>query len=209
MTNLPAVPSDQNSLALAPEFLNQLETREDYENAFTMVAERKNQMIWWEADLILNYYKKFHQQHLDVYRAGQLLDDSTVKYYLRTASAFPAEARIPTITFSHHYQASYADEWDSKTLTFKTEKRFFYAEQAADNGLSTRRLRTIMDQDKKKTEQNVTIIPCDHCLGTEGEINHYMIYISKRGNTPITADLHPTCFDRVRDFIYHGGQKNS
>lgn len=196
MNNLPAlVEEEQNPLAISPAFLSTLKTREDYENAFTLVSERKNQFIWLEADLILNYYRKFLGQHLDVYRAGQLLSDSTVKYYLRTASAFPAETRLPSISFNHHYLASFADEWDSKTLDFKGEKRFNYTEKASDGEMSTRKLKETIENDQKELAKEDDIRECYYCSKGQN-LYQYTIYrngLPKMETIKIIA--HIDCFE--------------
>jgi hypothetical protein len=200
MDILPAVVENSNPLAISPAFLNSLETRSDYENAFTMVSEQKNQCTWLEADLILNYYKKFLGQHLDVYKAGQLLSDSTIKYYLRTASGFPAETRLPSVSFNHHYMATYADQWDSKTLGFKGDKRFTYIHRASDEGMSTRKLKEEIDQDQKELAKEEDKRECYYqCsnLGTpKPPLFDYVIY--RKGSPkadPLKITAHEDCFN--------------
>jgi hypothetical protein len=198
---LAVIPNTDNSLALSSEFLSSLKTREDHENAFTMVTEKKNQCLWYEADIILNYYKKFLGQELDVYRAGQLMNSSTIKYYLRTASGFSPEFRIPSISFNHHYQASLSDQWDSKTLEFKGDKRYTYTAKAADEQLSTRKLQAVIAEDQEKLAKNITEFPCQFCQKKLIEqIETFTIY--KNGptrTTPVIIHAHELCMETVLD----------
>lgn len=207
MRNLPALITPTNTeLSLSQEFLNSLQTPQDYEQAFQQVTEQKNQMIWWEADLILSYYKKYLKP-LDVYRAGQLMNDSTVKYYLRTAAGFPPESRIPNISFNHHYQATMADEFDSKSLQFKGERRYEYAGRSADEELSTRKLKEIIHDDEVGRPKKVEDLPCHWCHNNEGiatSVLLYTIYRSGQKSTPTKLDLHEECFDKWLDTMYEG-----
>lgn len=207
MSDLPALltNSPESDIALSDDFLDTLKTPQDYENAFTLVSQQKNTRIWWEADLILSYYKKFLGKHLDVYRAGQLMNNSTVKYYLRTASGFPPETRIPSISFNHHYQASFADEWDSKTLQFGGDKRFLFAEKATDDQMSVRKLREVLDDEKEKMAKKVEEIPCESCQNKEGYTSpalKYTIYTSGKRKDPVVLHLHEQCFDEMLDHIH-------
>lgn len=194
--DLPALRSDGTELALSPRFFESLKTPQDYEAVFQQVTENKNKLIWWEADIILSYYQKFLGKHLDIYRAGQLLNDSTIKYYLRTASAFPAETRIPNISFNHHYQASFADEWDSKTLRFNGEKRFHYSEEAADNGWSTRKLKFEMELEKEKATKVEEELLCAFC--TQPKNVTYFTLFEKGKNDPIMKlTAHKDCIQQL------------
>lgn len=203
--SLPALLVDSpNNLSIPAEFLSSLETRQDYEAAFSTVSQSKNQMIWWEADLILAYYKKFLGQHLDVYRAGQLMNNTTIKYYLRTASGFPAEFRLPSISFNHHYQATFADEWDSKTLKFQGDKRFTYVEKAADESMSTRKLKETIDIENEAKPKREELV-CDWCKNKEGltaPVISYVVY-KKDGkkNSPLDLPFHEFCFDKLLDYV--------
>lgn len=199
MSDIPALSliSSNSELSLPSEISQQLNSPEDYENAFQQVTEQKNTFIWWEADLIFDYWKKYLKP-LDVYRAGQLLSSNTVKYYLRTAAGFPPHTRIPAISFSHHYQATFADEWDSRTIEFKGERRFLYAENASDEGWSVRKLKEKMQDDEEKRAKNIEDFECAFCSDTKEQVFKYSTY---RFGTPKMAPqkfyAHQSCLDTM------------
>ena len=73
---------------------------------------------------------------------------STISNYTRASLAFPVEKRNHALSFSAHFQASYADSFDDKTQEFKTEERFRWLDKAADENLSTRQIQKQIQEEK-------------------------------------------------------------
>lgn len=185
-----------HDLSLPQEALEQLKTPEDYENAFQTVAEQLNNRVWWIADLIGSYARKFPKYELDIYKSGQQMSQSSYRYYLRTALAFSPEQRNPMLTFSHHYQASWIDEYDPKKKRFVGDRRFQMLEHAADNGLSSRALATIVSTEKRTMAQKEPLpVACEYCHENLPErVREYKLYtIGTPHEKPVRLQLHPDC----------------
>jgi hypothetical protein len=196
-----ALAPTNTELSLPTEALAQLRKPSDYEHAFQMVAEQMNSRVWWIADLIASYTTKFPKYELDVYRNGQQMSQSAYRYYQRTAFAFPPETRNPALTFSHHYQASWADEYNRKDHTFNGDKRFDWLAIAMDKSLSSRALGTEVAMEKRHKETGTDPHHCIFCLKTEGQTFLYSIYKHALPKTkPVKLYLHEECFATVLQF---------
>jgi hypothetical protein len=75
---------------------------------------------------------------------------STVISYIRVAKAFPQDKREPILSFSAHYQASYADSFNDSTQEFEGEKRFEWINKAAEGQLSTREIAQGVQEEKSR-----------------------------------------------------------
>jgi hypothetical protein len=146
-TNTALVP--QNAISLDPAIVTKLETWEDHLSFYLQLEEGSTVFSWLKADTLVHLMERFGEQSLEKFANEVSQKRSTVINYVRTAKAFPPEKRIPTLSFSAHFQASYADSYDTQKGEFMSEKRFDWVEKAADEGFSTRKLAEEIKVEKK------------------------------------------------------------
>lgn len=203
--NLAPVLTRTNSLALDPNIKQQLSTWEDHVNYYVLLEEASNTASWIKADVLLNLIDKFGDESINNF-AGQINQKgATVTNYIRVAKAFPPETRNPMVSFSNHFQASFADSYDSNSKEFIGEKRFEWIEKAAEEGYSTRKLQDEIQHEKEKEKKGVDIVPCYKCGKNDGEIMRCVFYVFGNRNKAERFELHKGCYEQVVEFA-HGNQ---
>jgi len=138
-----------NELALAPDIKSQLTTWEDHISYYLQLTETANSFSWQKADVLLNLVETFGNKSMEKIAHDIGEPRSTVVNYVRTAKAFNPEARNPIVSFTHHFQASFADSYNEKDGKFDTNKRFEWLVKAVDDNLSTRRLKEQVKETKE------------------------------------------------------------
>lgn len=120
--------------------IDKLETWEDHVSFYLQLEEGSSAFAWLKADTLAHLLTKFGDSSIEKFANEINQKRSTVVNYLRTAKAFSSEQRIPSVSFSAHFQSSFADSYDTTKGEFVSNNRFKWIEKAADEGLSTRRL---------------------------------------------------------------------
>lgn len=203
--NLPAVLSE-TPFGLDTNVFQNLTSYEDVLDFATQLQQGSAAWSWAHADFYNYVSDKFGNSTIQGLSKSLKIPEATIASYIRTARAFPQEKRVINATFSHHFQAAQADEYDKATKTYKGSARFDWIDKAADESWSTRHLYHEIQRTKKLRELNVTVLPCVFCKKNTGEIATYAIYASGIRRDPERVELHRECYLKVLDFIYHGNE---
>lgn len=131
--------------------LEKLEDYEDYLSFYMSLEEATGAVAWLKADMLYRMVQKLGENSLMQLSQDLKQARSTVINYVRVARAFPADKREPIVPFSTHFQASFADSYDEKSGTFKSDERFKWVEKAAVEGISTRELQKQIKEQKAIT----------------------------------------------------------
>jgi len=192
-------------LGLTKEIEKNLETWEDHVSYYVQLSEASNSFSWIKADILLHLAEKFGDSSIEKISNDIGEAPSTVANYVRVARAFPPKTRDPILSFSHHYNASFADSYDESRGEFVTENRFGWVERAANENLSTRRLREEIKDDKDTHGQDETFAPnCDFC-GTEGHnVKKHVFWCP--GGKSVKFMLHPDCFEDIIRYVESQGK---
>ena len=193
----------QKLVTIDQELISKLDSWEDHISAFMQIDEISSAYSWLKADILFHLVYKFGVKSLEKFSQEVRQPRSTVINYVRTSRAFPADKRIPELSFSHHFQASYADDYDDKTNQFKSDHRFEWLEKAIDEDLSTRRLAERIQGEKKKLAPP-EIIACTFCKLTEGEVKTYALYSLENHKSLEKFELHDECYNQVVSLINQG-----
>jgi len=177
---------------------------EDWITYYLQLGEASNSFSWYRADLLLALLEKFGEGSAEKFSSDVGEARSTVINYVRTARAFPPEKRIGTLSFTHHFQASYADSFDEKTQEFDSENRFEMLEKAADKKLSTRALQDEVKESKREDYKEIKT--CEFSGVSSEKVARYVFY-SPENHESASFYLHPNAFKEIVTHIKNG-QKN-
>lgn len=154
-----AIPSQH---LLDTNILEKLTTYEDFLAFYLSLEEASGALSWVKADLFVKFAEKHGYDSVEALSKDIKQPKSTITNYIRTGKAFPIEKRIPTLSFSHHFQSSFIDSFNGEE--FSSEERFKLVERAADENLSTRQIAEIVkgireeDPAKKEAETQLNRI---------------------------------------------------
>lgn len=173
----------EQQIGLSPEVFNNLKTYDDFVGFYIQLEQVSSGFSWMKADLLVEMDKKLGDSSLRELGKSLRQPYSTTTNYIRAARAFPPEKRDVGASFSLHFQASFADSYDEKSKSFKTDERFKWLEEAIDNNYSTRQLAEMI-QEKK---QNILVEGGDEQAERKQEvkkivqqINSALVAISKK-----------------------------
>lgn len=188
-------------VSLDPEIIANFSSWEDWVTYYLQLGEASNSFSWYKADLLLHLYKKFGEGSLDKFSTDVGESKSTVVNYVRTARAFPSEKRIPSLSFTHHFQASFADSYNEKDREFEGETRFEMIEKAADTQMSTRALQDEVKESKKEDYHEPKT--CDFTGITSDKVVRFVFYSPE---TRLTEKffLSPEAFKEIVTYIKDG-----
>ena len=189
-------------LGLTRELADQLTTWEDHVSALIQSTETSSSLSWIKADILLHLTTKFGEDSLT--KISQEINEpiSTVANYVRTARAFTIDRRDPTLSFSHHYNASFSDSYDEGQKQFTTDNRYEWIDRASDEKYSTRRLRNEIKDHKEDKPEDASIAPtCDFCKIEGHTVQKYVFFCPTQRGVSVKKMLHPDCFQDVIDFI--------
>ncbi len=194
-------------IALDEATKNKLVNWEDFISYYLQLHEAENSFSWIKADVLLALAEKFGDQSLEKVSTDIGQPRSTVVNYVRTARAFPEEKRDPSISFSHHFQASFADSYDEHKGVFASDTRFDWVEKAVNEQLSTRSMRDEI-QDKKQEIANKfpTVEKCDFCKQAGGLMNKYVFFVPNSGKQSNKFKFHPDCYTQLLKYISEYGE---
>lgn len=182
---------DKNEIA-------KLQGWEDWITYYLQLGEASNSFSWYKADLLLALFGKFGEGSLDKFASDVKEPKSTVINYVRTARAFPPEKRIAHLSFTHHFQASYADSFNEKTKEFEGEERYELLAKAADSGLSTRALQDEVKESKKTDYKEIKT--CEFSGVSSEKVGRFIFY-SPELHLAEKFYLHPDAFKEIVNYI--------
>ena len=146
--------SDLNPIGLDSTILSKLETYEDYLSYYQQIDEAAGAFTWLKADTLAQMAKTMGDKSLEQLGKDIREKKSTVSNYVRTARAFPMDKREPAVSFSTHFQASFADSFNDKQGEFQGEKRFEWIKKAAEQNLSSNQVYRGIQEAKVKALEN-------------------------------------------------------
>ncbi len=199
-----AIVNQDIPVALDQSEIAKLQAWEDWVTYYLQLGEASNSFSWYKADLLLALFQKFGGDSLDKFATDVKEPRSTVTNYVRTARAFPAEKRIPHLSFTHHFQASYADSYNEKTKEFEGENRYELLEKAADSNLSTRALQDEVKESKKDDYHEIKT--CEFSGVSSQKVGRFVFYSPELGLTE-KFYLHPDAFKEIVSYIRNGRRK--
>lgn len=180
----------------------QLETWEDHVQAYQQANEATDEVMWYKVDILCSLLEKFGKSSLAEFSRQVKEKETTFVSYVRTARAFPPEKRIAAVPFETHLRASYADPY--KNQQFLGENRFKMLEMAADQELSSRKVRKIIHDEKMKKTLQVEIIPCWWCGLDSGEIIDHIFYSPHVFRQATHYHVHQLCFSFMQLALERG-----
>lgn len=143
-----ALTPQEMPVGLDHNILNKLNDYEDYLSFYIQLEEASGAVAWLRADMLYQMVQQLGENSLNQLAQDLKQPRSTVINYVRVARAFPMEKRQAIVPFSAHFQASFADSYDEKSGTFKSDTRFQWVEKVAADGLSTRALQKEIKEQK-------------------------------------------------------------
>lgn len=201
MNNSLALASRDIPLYLDPEETKELQTWEEWITYYLQLSEASNAFSWHKADFLSQLYDKFGGESLEKFAADVGEPRSTVVNYVRVSRAFPPDKRVPHLSFTHHYQASFADSYDEAKKEFVTDSRFQIIEGAADRNISTRELKEEIKEAKEENTAGAILPICEYCKkDTLGAIK-YVLFAPNTGKESVRFMLHPECVEEIVKFI--------
>jgi len=190
-------------LYLDDDAVRDLITWEDWVTTYLQLNEATNSVSWLKADFLVKLYEKFGGGSLEKFASDVGEPRSTVTNYVRASRAFPPGARVPHLSFTHHYQASFADSYDESKKEFATDTRFKVIENAADRKISTRQLKDEILESKERPSQVST--SCDLCKKKTTSYQKFVFFAPGTGQEADKYTFHKKCYARVQKFIKNYG----
>jgi hypothetical protein len=193
--------SQDYPLYLDDESVAGLTTWEEWISTYLQLNEATNSVSWLKADFLRKLHEKFGGESLEKFATDVGEPRSTVANYVRVSRAFPPGARVPHLSFTHHYQASFVDSYDEAKKEFATDKRFEVIEEAGARNISTRQLKDEI-QDIKEKEQTPQIKDvCDFCKQQASKYKKYVFFSPNSGNEADKFKLHEDCYSEIIEYI--------
>lgn len=195
-------------ISLDKETKKNLVNWEDFVSYYLQLSEAANSFSWIKADVLLALAEKFGDQSLEKISSDIGEPASTVVGYVRVARAFPADKRDPMVTFSHHYQASFADSYNEKGGDFSGEERFKWIEKVAETNMSTRSLREEISEAKEEKQLGHPIEDlCALCHKNGVDVEKYVFFKPGTGKPGDKFKFHALCYMKIIKFIADYGEK--
>lgn len=188
-------------MGLSENLASRLDTWEDHVSYYISLSEASNSFSWIKADILHHLTEKFGESSLEKISHDINEPASTVASYVRVARAFPVEKRDQTLSFSHHFQASFADSYDESKGEFTTNNRFEWIERAADENLSTRRMKEEIKETKGVDTGWKSVDKCDFCQISSPTVTKYVFFSPTQKGNSVKYMLHPDCFQDIIDYI--------
>ena len=195
-------PVENVPVQLSPEILSRLQSYEDFLSYYIQLDQASTAVSWVKADLLVHMSKKLGIKGIESLARDIKQPRSTIVNYVRTAKAFALNQRDYGVSFSHHFQASFADEYDDETGTFLTDKRFGWVNKAGDESLSTRELQDQIQRTKKKEELGDPFEHCSYCGKNSGNVKKWILYSPGNRKHITRMELHEDCYLIILDFIH-------
>ena len=142
---------DSPMIGLNKNILKSITSYEDFISYFLELEQSSMAVSWIKADLFIAFVEKFGQASIAALAKDIKQPASTIVSYIRTARAFDPEKRFPEISFSHYFQASFADSYENGEFT--GEKRYELIGRAIDEKMSTRQVAREAKQTKEENPE--------------------------------------------------------
>lgn len=191
METLPTVTGD-SSLGLSKTFFDKYKSLDEKQDLYAEIKQAAAASSWMQADFFKYLWEESDEYTLNKFSGTVGEPPGTINNYIRTAQAFDTSARNPMLTFSHHFQASLADPYDSRTKKFQSNHRFKWLEEAADNRWTTRKLNEEIMRHKKVKELG-TPVPCAWCKKTDTTVIPFNFFNSQSKHTD-HLNFHKSCY---------------
>ena len=188
-------------MGLSENLASHLETWEDHVSYYIQLSEASNSFSWIKADILKHLTEKFGESSLEQISKDINEPASTIASYVRVSRGFPVDKRDQTLSFSHHFQASFADSYDESKGAFTTDKRFDWIEKAADENLSTRRMKEEIQEAKGVDTGWKSVDKCDFCGVSAPNVQKYVFFSPTQRGASVKYMLHPDCFQDIIDYI--------
>jgi hypothetical protein len=142
-------------IVLAPESIDKAQDFEDYVSLWMMSKELDQRNQWFKGDIADKVAIKFKEESLEKFSQSVGEKYDIVSAYRRVARAFPIEKRMYNASWTHYFQASFADKWNKSKQQFETDKRFGWLEKATDETWTVDKLRMQMAEDKANEDNDL------------------------------------------------------
>jgi len=195
---LPALIGDFK-LGLNKKFFDQYKTLDEKQTLYADIKIAANASSWMQADFFKYLWEDTDEKTLNKFAGTVGEPPGTINNYIRTAQAFSELERNPMLTFSHHFQASLSDSYDSKTKKFQTATRYTWLEKAADQRLTTRQLNEEIIRTKRVKELG-TSEPCLWCKKTDTTVNPYNLFNTQSKHTDHVS-FHDACYQAILTYV--------
>lgn len=195
------VRKNEYPMGLSENLASKLDTWEDHVSYYISLSEASNSFSWIKADILLHLTEKFGESSIEKISNDINEPASTIASYVRVARAFPVDRRDQTLSFSHHFQASFADSYDESKGAFVSENRFNWLERAADENLSTRRMREEIKENKSEDGAWKEAHECDFCHTEGANVIKYVFFSPSQRGASVKFMLHPDCFQDIIDYV--------
>lgn len=162
---------------------------------FTELKEKRNENAWTEADFLSKVERKFGSGSLVKMANSFKIPYATLWGYVKVSRAFPEVKRNPMVSFTHHMKAMQADDYDRNTQQFTGEKRFEWVNKVADNEISTRKLVSMIGDEKNKAKG--IVLTCVRC-GKENAKSYSLVRSEDRRQVA-KFNLDGECFHLIFD----------
>lgn len=193
--NLPALVGDFK-LGLDKSFFDKYKTFDEKQTLYADIKTFTAASSWMQADFFKYLWEESGDKTLNKF-AGTVGEPSgTINNYIRTARAFSETERNPMLTFSHHFQASLADSYDSKTKQFQSKARYDWLDKAADQRLTTRQLNEQIIRTKRVKELKGAT-PCYWCKISDENVIPFNFFNTQTKHTD-HLDFHDTCYRAMK-----------
>lgn len=183
---------DNNDLAVQPpissDILSQITDYESYLSFYIQLEEASTGYSWLKADMLLQMSDKLGEESIAKISSDLKQKRTTVASYIRTARGFPAEKRENSLSFSGHYQCSFADSFSDTEKTFDGEKRFSWAQKAVEEHLSTRAISNGIQAEKRNLilldngQEQANIQECKDKVKEINILLHHLLNAVRKGD---------------------------
>jgi hypothetical protein len=197
--NLPVVVTGDIPLGLDKEFFDQYKTFDEKQTLYAEIKQTAAAASWMQADFFKFLWEETNEKTLNKFAGTVGEPPGTISNYIRTARAFEPIQRNPMLTFSHHFQASLADNYDTKTKTFQSKKRYKWIDKAIDLRWTTRALNEAIMR-TKKIKQLGTGPSCYWCHKINADVIPFNFYNTSTQHTD-HVDFHLGCYKELVDYV--------
>jgi hypothetical protein len=198
MNELPAILSEERTLGLDKAFFDQFTTLDEKQDLYADIKRAAATSSWMQADFFRYLWEETDEKTLNKFSGTVGEPAGTVNNYIRTAQAFTEKERNPMLTFSHHFQASLADSYDSKTKKFTTQDRYKWLEDAVDQRMTTRQLNEEIMRTKKVKELGGPV-PCTYCNVANADVMPFNFFNAQSKHTD-HLNFHETCYKELINY---------
>lgn len=195
---LPTVLTDM-PLGLNKTFFESYQSFDEKQDLYAEIKKASAATSWMQADFFKYLWEEMGEKTLNKFASTINEPVGTINNYIRTAIGFPNSQRNPMSSFSHHFQATWSDSYDSKTKKFSGNNRFQWLDKSIQEGWSTRKLAEEISRNKHLKELGTRTAPCVKCKETNGTVIPYNFFNTQTKHSD-HFDFHELCYQQVITF---------